>query len=50
MTTKRYTTEFKKEALKQITERGYAVDDVAKRLEILVNHKISIVFWTVRFL
>ena len=29
---KRHTEEFKKEAVKQVTERGYPVSDVAKRL------------------
>ena len=29
---KRYTEEFKKEAIKQVTERGYSVADVAQRL------------------
>ena len=29
---KRYTEEFKKEAVKQVTERGHSVSDVAKRL------------------
>ena len=29
---KRYTEEFKREAVKQVTERGYSVSDVAKRL------------------
>ncbi len=29
---KRYTEEFKKEAVKQVTERGYSVADVAQRL------------------
>ena len=29
---KRYTEEFKKEAVKQVTERGYSVSDLAKRL------------------
>ena len=29
---KRFTEEFKKEAVKQVTERGYSVSDVAKRL------------------
>ena len=29
---KRYTEEFKKEAVKQVTETGYSVSDVAKRL------------------
>ena len=32
MSKKRYTEEFKKEAVKQITERGYSVADVAQRL------------------
>ena len=30
----RYTAEFKAEAIKQITERGYGVVEVAKRLGI----------------
>lgn len=29
---KRYSEEFKKEAVKQVTERGYSVTEVAKRL------------------
>jgi transposase len=32
MTGKRYTEEFKIEAVKQVTERGYSVADVAERL------------------
>ena len=32
MKSKRYTEEFKREAVKQITERGYSVADVAQRL------------------
>ena len=32
MSTKRYTEEFKVEAVKQVTERGHRVGDVAKRL------------------
>lgn len=32
MTSKRYTEEFKIEAVKQVTERGYSVADVAERL------------------
>jgi transposase len=31
---KRYTEEFKTEAVKQITERGYSVQEVAERLGI----------------
>ena len=32
MSSKRYTEEFKIAAVKQITERGYSVQDVAQRL------------------
>ncbi len=32
MSGKRYTEEFKKEAVKQVTERGYSVVEVAGRL------------------
>ena len=32
MTRKRYTEEFKIEAVKQVTERGYSVAEVAERL------------------
>lgn len=31
---KRYTEEFKVEAINQVTERGYSVADVAQRLGI----------------
>lgn len=34
MSGKRYTEEFKIEAVKQVSERGYSVTDVAKRLGI----------------
>ena len=34
MKSKRYTAEFKKEAIKQVTERGYSVADVAQRLGV----------------
>ncbi len=37
MSGKRYTEEFKIEAVKQITERGYAVSEVAERLGITSN-------------
>ena len=33
MTRKRYTEEFKIEAVKQVTERGYSVAEVAERLD-----------------
>ena len=33
MTSKRYTEEFKIEAVKQVTERGYSVAEVAERLD-----------------
>lgn len=34
MSGKRYPEEFKKEAVKQVTERGHSVADVAKRLDV----------------
>ena len=34
MSGKRYTEEFKVEAVKQVTDRGYKVGDVAKRLGV----------------
>ena len=34
MSSKRYTEEFKIEAVKQITERGHAVADVASRIGV----------------
>ena len=34
---KRYTEEFKQEAVKQVTERGYSVADVAERLGITTH-------------
>ena len=37
MSSKRYTDEFKMEAVKQITERGHAVADVAGRLGVSVH-------------
>ena len=37
MSTKRYTEEFKIEAMKQITERGHSFRDVAKRLGVTTN-------------
>ena len=34
---KRYTEEFKQEPVKQVTERGYSVADVAERLGITTH-------------
>lgn len=34
MSGKRYTNEFKKEAIKQVTERGYPASEVARRLGV----------------
>lgn len=34
MSSKRYAEEFKIEAVKQVTERGYSAPDVAKRLGV----------------
>nr|KAJ9622941.1 hypothetical protein H2204_011421 [Knufia peltigerae] len=37
MASKQYTDEFKAEAVKQVTERGFAVAEVAKRSEALAG-------------
>ena len=37
MSSKRYTEEFKVEAVKQITERGYSVCSVARRLGVTTH-------------
>ena len=37
MTKGNYTEEFKEEAVRQVTERGYSVSDVAKRLGVSVQ-------------
>lgn len=37
MTKQRFTPEFKAEAIKQITERGYSVKDVSERLGVSDN-------------
>ena len=37
MSSKRYTEEFKIEAVKQITERGYSVQEVASRLGVTTH-------------
>jgi transposase len=34
MTSKRFTDEFKAEAVKQVTERGYPLAEVAERLGV----------------
>ena len=34
MSSKRYTEEFKNEAVKQVTERGYSVKEISERLGI----------------
>lgn len=46
MSGKRYTDEFKKEAVKQVTERGYSVTEVADRLGVTSN---SLYTWIKRF-
>ncbi len=43
---KRYTEEFKIEAIKQVTERGYSVADVAARLGTTTH---SLYAWIKRF-
>jgi transposase len=37
MSNKRYTDEFKTEAIKQVTERGYSVRDVSERLGVTTH-------------
>ncbi|MCY0389992.1 IS3 family transposase [Robbsia sp. Bb-Pol-6] len=46
MSGKRYTDEFKIEAVKQVTERGHSVADVAQRLGITTH---SLYAWRARF-
>jgi transposase len=42
MSSKRYTEEFKVEAVKQVVDRGFAVAEVAERLGV---HKHSLYEW-----
>jgi transposase len=42
----RYTEEFKKEAVKQVTERGFTRKDVASRLDISVG---SLMNWIKKY-
>jgi transposase len=37
MSSKRYTPEFRAEAVRQVTERGYPVSEVARRLGVSTN-------------
>lgn len=46
MSGKRYTDEFKIEAVKQVTERGYSVAEVADQLGITTH---SLYAWKVKF-
>ena len=46
MSNKRYTDEFKTEAIKQVTERGHPVAEVAARLGISIH---SLYAWQKRF-
>jgi transposase len=46
MKSKRYTDEFKREAVKQVTERGYSVADVAQRLDTTTH---SLYAWLKKF-
>lgn len=46
MSSKRYTEEFKREAVKQVTERGYGIYSVASRLG--VTHS-SLYTWIQRY-
>ena len=46
MSSKRYTDEFKIEAVKQVTERGYSVAEVAARLGTTTH---SLYSWLKRY-
>ena len=46
MRSQRYTDEFKIEAVKQVTERGYSLRDVSKRLGVTTN---SLSAWVKKF-
>jgi transposase len=46
MKSKRYTEEFKREAVKQVTERGCSVADVAQHLDTTTN---SLYAWIKKF-
>ena len=46
MSGKRYTEEFKIEAVKQITDRGYKIGEVAKRLGVTAK---SLHDWTKKY-
>ena len=46
MTSKRYTEEFKTEAVKQVTERGYSVAEVSERLGTTTH---SLYAWMKRY-
>jgi transposase len=37
MSNKRYTEEFKTEAVKQVTDRGHSVADVSARLDVSIH-------------
>ena len=43
---KRYTDEFKIEAIKQVVERGYSVNQAAERLGVCTKTRLGrIVYW-----
>jgi transposase len=46
MSSKRYTDEFKIEAVKQVTERGFSVSEVAQRLGVTTH---SLYAWKEKF-
>lgn len=46
MSSKRYTDEFKIEAVKQVTERGFPVREVAQRLGVTTH---SLYAWKAKF-
>jgi len=38
MSNRRYAEEFKREAVRQVTDNGHSVSDVAKRLEVTATY------------
>ncbi len=43
MGTPRFTPEFKEEAVRQITERGYSVAEVSERLGVLILISLTLI-------
>jgi transposase len=43
MSQQRYSPEFKDEAVRQVTERGYKIAEVAKRLSVSTGKRLAII-------